>query len=219
MISNFYQKAPSTDIRDPWPITKGTVHPEEKAEFFARLRVHPAELTEQHILPFVPQAAAIDQKKDRRLTTLANITADCSTIQAATTYLLEREEWDVTAVYFDAIDHYCHGFMRYHPSRRDHISEEDFEMYKDVVAGGYRYHDMMLERLLQLAGPDTHVMLISDHGFHPDHNRPEVIPHEPAGPAIEHSPTASFACRGLTLSRGNPLWERLCWTLPPLCLP
>lgn len=205
MISNFYQKAPSTQIVDPWPMMKGTVHPAEKADFYAKLRVHPGELTAQHILPFVPRAGEVDPQKDHHLTSIAQVLADCSTIQAAATYLLEREAWDVTAVYFDAIDHFCHGFMRYHPPRRDHISEAEFELYKDVVAGGYRYHDMMLERLLKLAGPETTVILISDHGFHADHLRPTHIPKEPAGPAAEHSPYGIICMQGPGVKKGVPI--------------
>ena len=34
-------------------------------------------------------------------------------------------------------------------------SGRGFEFYKEVVRGAYRFHDMMLERLLQLAGPET----------------------------------------------------------------
>lgn len=202
MISNFFHQAPSVDITDPWPLTAGTVHPAEKAGFYAKLRVHPGELTAQHILPFVPRAAEIDQKKDTRLTNIAKTTADCSTIQATATYILEHEPWDVTAVYFDAIDHYCHGFMRYHPPRRPHISQQDFDLYHGVVAGGYRYHDMMLARLLQLAGPETTVILISDHGFHPDHLRPHAIPREPSGPAAEHSPYGIICMAGPGIKKG-----------------
>ncbi|MFK7923275.1 MAG: alkaline phosphatase family protein [Bacteroidia bacterium] len=205
MISNFYQRAPSLNIRDPWPLMKGSVHPEEKADFYAKLRVHPGELTEQHILPFVPRAGEIDQKTDRRLDSLAQITADCSTIQAAATHILEHEDWDVTAVYFDAIDHYCHGFMRYHPPRRPHIDEADFDLYQSVVAGGYRFHDMMLERLCKLAGPDTTVILISDHGFHADHLRPIYLPDEPAGPAAEHSPYGIICMAGPGVEAGVPI--------------
>ena len=28
---------------------------------------------------------------------------------------MENEAWDFFAVYFDGIDHLCHGFMRYIP--------------------------------------------------------------------------------------------------------
>ena len=205
MISNFYQNAPSLDITKPWPMMKATVHPEEKADFFAKLRIHPGELTEQHILPFVPRAAEIDQNRDTRLGNVAKVTAECSTIHAAATYIMEHEEWDVMAVYYDAIDHYSHGFMKYHPPRREHISEEEYQMYNEVVKGGYRYHDMMLERLVQLAGEDATIILISDHGFHPNHLRPKHIPREPAGPAIEHSPYGIICMNGPGIKRSESI--------------
>lgn len=99
-------------------------------------------------------------------------------------------------VYYDAIDHFGHGFMKYHPPRRPWIPERDFEFFKGVVEGGYRYHDMMLEVLLRLAGEDTTVILMSDHGFHPDHLRPDAIPVEPAGPAAEHRQFGIFVAKG-----------------------
>ena len=89
-------------------------------------------------------------------------------------------------IYYDGIDHFSHGYMKYHPPRQEWISEEDFEMYQHVINGAYCFHDMMLGVLLQLAGPDTTVILLSDHGFHPDHLRPKSFSNEPAGPADEH---------------------------------
>ena len=64
---------------------------------------------------------------------------------------METEPWDFTAVYFDGIDHFSHAFMAYHPPKLPWIKDEDFALYKDVVKGAYRFHDMMLERLLELA--------------------------------------------------------------------
>lgn len=195
MISNFYQRA-NGNLDEPWEMAKGTVHPPEKAELFKALRVHPQELTGAHLQPFIPDLAKIDTSSDPRPYSAAKILADCSTIHAAATYILENEEWDFMAVYYDAIDHFCHGFMKYHPPHRPHISLQDFERYKEVVNSGCRYHDMMLDRLLQLAGEDTTVMLVSDHGFHPDHNRPVALPNEPAAPALEHSPYGIIVMKG-----------------------
>ncbi len=194
-ISNFYQKSSGENI-DEWKMAPGTVHPESKAELFAGLRIHPAELTEAHILPFVPNAAKVDQKQDKRLGSVAKITAECSTIHAAATYILENEEWDFTAVYYDSIDHYCHGFMNFHPPRMEQVPADLFEMYKGVVEGGYIYHDMMLSRLLQFTDENTYVILISDHGFHSDHLRPKGIPQEPAGPAWQHRDYGIFVMKG-----------------------
>ena len=195
MISNHYQRA-TAPAGKPWPIQPGTIHPQRLADPLKRLRMHPAELTAEHLLPFVPLAAEIDQEKDKRLEAVARTLADCTTIQSAATAVMQNEPWDLTAVYFDAIDHFGHGFMKYHPPRQQHIPEKDFELYQGVMEAAYRYHDMMLGVLLQLAGPETTVILMSDHGFHSDHLRPAHIPFEPAGPAIEHSPYGIIVVRG-----------------------
>lgn len=205
MISNFYHRA-SKSIKEPWPMAEGTVHPKSKAEFFARLRIHPGELTSSHILPFVPDAAKVFQEKDKRLNSLSKIIAESATIHAAATYILEHEEWDFMGVYFDAIDHFCHGFMKFHPPQMPMVPDDLFNLYKDVVISGYKYHDMMLERLISLAGDDVTVMLISDHGFHPDHLRPIELPKEPAAPALEHSPYGIFVLNGPNIKKDERIY-------------
>lgn len=195
MISNLYQKA-EMDETKPWKLLNGCVHPSDKSDFYSKLRVHPYEITANHILPFVPDLAKIDQSTDRNIQTISKILADASSVHCAATYIMENEKWDFMAVYYDAIDHFCHAFMRYHPPRRDHVSMKNFELYKDVVKSAYLLHDMMLARLLELTDENTTVILISDHGFHPNHNRPKYIPSEPTGPAIEHSPFGIFVMKG-----------------------
>lgn len=205
MISNLYQRA-TKPINEKWPILDGTVHPAEKQDFYAKLRIHPNELTAAHILPFIPDAKKIDQEKDKRMQMLTKIIADCSTVHAAATYILEHEEWDFMGVYYDAIDHFCHGFMKFHPPQMSMVPDDLFNLYKDVVISGYKYHDMMLERLLQLAGDDVTVMLISDHGFHPDHLRPVNLPKEPAAPALEHSPYGIFVLNGPGIKKDERIY-------------
>ncbi|MBC8048159.1 MAG: alkaline phosphatase family protein [Fimbriimonadaceae bacterium] len=205
MISNLYQRA-TKPINEPWPMATGTVHPAEKQDFYAKLRIHPAELTAAHILPFVPDAGKVDQEKDKRLNALAKILADCSSIHAAATYILENEEWDFVGVYFDAIDHFCHGFMKFHPPQLPPVPDDLYNLYKDVVISGYRFHDMMLDRLIELAGPDVTVMLISDHGFHPDHLRPLKLPKEPAAPALEHSPYGIVVINGPNIKKDERIY-------------
>jgi predicted AlkP superfamily phosphohydrolase/phosphomutase/tetratricopeptide (TPR) repeat protein len=200
MVSNHYQSAPRRPGAS-WPMAKGTVHPPRLAQELAELRFHPLELEEAHIRPFIPHAEKIDQERDRRLDTCMRVIADCTSIQACATHLIEREPWDFAAIYFDAIDHFGHAFMKYSPPRQFFVSEEDFDIYQNVVAAGYVYHDLMLARLLELAGDDTTVMLVSDHGFHPDHLRPDGMPAEPAGPAIEHRDLGVFAMSGPGIRR------------------
>ena len=185
MVSNHYQT-----VRGPlekgWPMLPGAVHPPDLASALAELRFHPDEVLPSMIEPFIPLCKEIDQEKDHRLASYMKTLCECVSIHSAATWLLENEAWDFFAVYYDAIDHFCHGFMRYHPPRQEHISERDFELYHNVVSQAYQFHDQMLGTLLHLAGDDVRVILMSDHGFHPDHLRPQYIPDIPAGPAIEH---------------------------------
>ncbi len=195
MVSDMYHKNSLRQGR-PDEIPDGAIHPPERTAELDELRLGIQDLHLEDIMNFIPLAQQIDQSKDKRVAMCAKILAECTTIHAAATHLLDSTEWDFMAVYYDAIDHFSHGFMKYHPPRQEFIPERDFELYKDVITGAYMYHDMMLGRLIELAGPDTTIMLVSDHGFHPDHMRPAFIPLDPAGPAIEHRDLGIFVMAG-----------------------
>jgi predicted AlkP superfamily phosphohydrolase/phosphomutase/tetratricopeptide (TPR) repeat protein len=194
-ISDLYPYAVGP-LEKEWPLPAGAVHPESVRETFARLRMHPEEVTEAAILPVIPRAAEIDQEKDKRLESYAKVLSETCSLHNAATWILQTQPWDFMAVYYNAIDHFCHGFMHFHPPRMEGIPEDQFEIYKGVVNGAYCFHDMMLQTLVELAGPETTVILVSDHGFHSDHLRPRGIPIEPAGPAVQHRNFGIVAMRG-----------------------
>jgi len=209
MVSNFYQQEKRNREIVPmheWDMHKGTVHPPEWEEPLAKLRVHPHEITGNLIMPFVPRAVELNERKDKRLTIISKMLAHACSIHAASTELMAKTEWDFMVLYHDAVDHFSHGFMKYHPPKMEGIKEEDYDIYKDVVTGIYRFHDMMLARTLDLIDDDTTVMIVSDHGFHSDHLRPRYVPDIPAGPAIEHSPFGVFAIKGPGIIKGQSIY-------------
>jgi predicted AlkP superfamily phosphohydrolase/phosphomutase len=185
MVSDHYHRA-SGPLAEGWPLLANAVHPPELAATLAGLRMHPDLLLPQMVEPFIPHAKTIDQDNDKRLAIFMRTLSECMSVQSAAIWLLDNQSWDFFAVYYDAIDHFCHGFMRYHPPRQSWIGERDFELYHNVISMAYQFHDRMLGTLLEKAGKDTIVILMSDHSFHPDHLRPVSIPDIPAGPAIEH---------------------------------
>ena len=205
MVSNHFQMPAGTPDSAP-PLAPGTVHPASLASSLAGLRVNPMELTGEFLRLFVPEYDKVNQEKDKRLHSLARIIAETMSIHSVATELLETQPWDFAAVYYSAIDHFGHAFMRYHPPRLPWVTEEDFGIYRDVIANGYRYHDAMLGALLSLAGKDTTVILMSDHGFHPDHLRPGYIPAEPAGPAVEHRHYGIVCMKGPGLRAGERIF-------------
>ncbi|GAA5128371.1 alkaline phosphatase family protein [Luteolibacter yonseiensis] len=202
MVSDRFHVAPAS-AGMPWPVPTGAVHPPEMAAALKELRIHPHHLDESHLLPFIPAAAKIDQRKDDRLEKLARILAECSTVHATATAAMGSTSWDFAAVYYDALDHFCHGFMKYHPPLKNGVDPLDYEIYRHVVEGAYRYHDMMLATLLRIAGEETTVMLVSDHGFQSGGSRPDTLPLEPAGPATEHRRYGIFVARGPGIRRGH----------------
>ena len=160
----------------PHPLDRASVHPADLYELAESFRVHPLELSLKQLVPFFPDAKPTD-KTDPRVGMVASLLANCATIQNAATHFAVEQDWDLLAIYLDAIDHAGHVFMEYRPPAMPHVSAEDAAIYGQVVTAIYRFHDMMLGRLLDLVGPETTVIVLSDHGFHHDHLRPNVKEH------------------------------------------
>jgi predicted AlkP superfamily phosphohydrolase/phosphomutase/tetratricopeptide (TPR) repeat protein len=204
MVSNHFSQPVGTPDKMP-PLPAGTIHPASLAKSLAELRVNPMELTGEFLRLFVPNYDLVDQAKDKRLHMLGKIVAETMSVHAVATELLETQEWDFAGIYYSGLDHFGHGFMSYHPPRLPRISPADFEIYQHVIANAYRYHDAMLGTLLNFADENTTVILMSDHGFHPDDQRPEYIPAEPAGPAIEHRHFGVLCLKGPGLRVNEPI--------------
>ena len=204
MVSDRYHRA-MRPLDEDWPLPPNAVHPPELAKTLADLRMHPDQLVPEMVEPFIPLAREIDQDKDGRLALCLRTLAECMSIQAGARWLLDNQPWDLFAVYYEAIDHFSHGFMKYHPPRQRWITERDFELYHNVVMMAYQFHDQMLGQLLDKASEDTTVALMSDHGFHPDHLRPASIPEIPAGPAIEHRDLGVLVISGPGIKKGELL--------------
>ena len=124
MVSDQFHRGTAT-----FELVTGMVHPKELGEELAALRLTPAELPADLMQFFVPGALEIDQQKSRGIHSAARVITECANIHSAATWLMDRTEWDLCAVYFDAIDHFGHGFMKYNPPRRSWIPEEDFDLY------------------------------------------------------------------------------------------
>ncbi len=216
MVSDFYHKA--GDGTEPPLMAPNSVHPPAWADRLADLRVTPMELPGEVLRLFVPAYERVDQEKDKRLHVLARMIAETTSTHAAATEALEHSEWDFAAVYYDAVDHFCHSFMGYHPPRLPWITEEDFDLYQHVVANCYLYHDAMLGRLLQLAGPEVTVIVMSDHGFHSDARRVATMPAEAAGPAVEHRHFGMICMAGPGIRQGGPLYGGVILDVAPTIL-
>ncbi len=195
VVSDKFQKV-SKDPKMKNPILKGTIHPESLVKEIKDLRLFPYELTEAHILPFIPNAGQIDQEKDKSLETFAKIMAENVSVHNAATNVMRTTEWDFMAIYYDLVDHFCHAFMKFHPPKLKQIPNHLFELYKDCVNSAYRFQDMMLERTMELVDEDTTVIIMSDHGYESGNKRILKMPKYQAAPALEHRQFGIFVAKG-----------------------
>ena len=224
VVSNMFCHVANTQPgQDPaeWaPPPPGTYWPAELAATMNDLRVSPHDIDPDDLLRlFVPAADTIDQTKDRQLWALAEKLAEACSAHNAATHLLETEpDWDFMAVYYRTVDEISHLFMPYHPPRMEGIPEADFELYKQVVTGIYKLHDLFLCRLMQLAGPETAIVLVSDHGFHCDHLRPKFTPRVPAGITVWHRPQGVFIASGPGFKRDELVYGARLLDIAPTIL-
>jgi len=220
-ISNLFQEGQPKSPEDPWPTPPGAVHPADQTDAIADLRLHPGELAGDELLTFLPALRTMDPS-DRRIALLAKLVAQCASVHNAATALMAQEPWDCAMVFYEAIDVAGHHFMQYHPPRMAHVPERDFENYQYVVRGMYQLQDLMLGSLLDLAGPDAAVILLSDHGFHSDHLRPSSPPSpDDAHAAMDaswHRPLGILAMAGPGLKRGEQIYGANILDIAPTAL-
>lgn len=204
MVSNQFEQY-SIEGGAASPLPPECVHPAELADELAPMRVLPTEIDYTAILPFIPDAARLVEKQGHRVGKLRHMLAQTATIHAVATHLMANTEWDFTAIYYEGIDRFGHEFMEFHPPKMDQVSQEDFEAYQHCMAGIYRFHDMLLDTLLTLAGDDTAVILMSDHGYYNDQSRPD--PREgKSGPVEWHRPFGILAGCGPGFRAGSRLY-------------
>jgi tetratricopeptide (TPR) repeat protein len=83
-----------------------------------------------------------------------------------------------------------------------------------VVDGVYEFHDAMLGRLLELAGPETTVILLSDHGFQSGNLRPD-----PSAEAAQwHRLLGVLAMRGPGIRRDERIYGATLLDIAPTVL-
>lgn len=134
-----------------WAMPLDCVAPEALRERLLEARLHPADVTGDMLVPFVPRLAEVDQVADPRLADLAVAIATTASLHAAATSLLESEDWDLACVHYPLLDDVQ---RRFGPFSGDAV-------WGRVAEAAHGFVDMMLGRLLALAGPDSSVWLVS----------------------------------------------------------
>ena len=72
---------------------------------------------------------------------------------------------ELLCLYYEGTDATMHLFGDFMEPRQPWVSMEDYAAYRDVVNNYWIWQDELLGELLELRGPRTTIVVVSDHGF------------------------------------------------------
>lgn len=141
------------------------------------LVVPPESITDADLVPFIriggPGGEPVwPARSENRLDEFRAVLAATRTYEGVVMALASGGLQPFEAVYFEGIDTTSHLFMPFRPPRRPQISEADYSRFSGAVDAFYVYQDGILGRLLEKTSPDTNILVLSDHGFRCDGDRP-----------------------------------------------
>jgi tetratricopeptide (TPR) repeat protein len=146
--------------------------PTHFAEALAELHLPAGAFPPAALQELLPLAHLIDQRYDDRLGRIAHALAMACSLHNAATYALAEQPWDFAAVHYDALAYCSVHFSEFLPPRMAHVDPAAHEIYGDLLPAVYRFHDMLLGALLDLAGPDAAVLLVAPFGYAAADDRP-----------------------------------------------
>jgi tetratricopeptide (TPR) repeat protein/predicted AlkP superfamily phosphohydrolase/phosphomutase len=135
-----------------WPLPTHGLSPSSLRDELAELRVHPADALEPEVAALAPRIGQAAAAKDKRLLELVTIVAVNATVHAAATHIAAKPEWDVLSVCYDLPHMVKLAFGKPDP------------LFDGVIERAHVLLDMMIGRLIDLAGPDAAVMVVSPNG-------------------------------------------------------
>ncbi|MEL6543631.1 MAG: alkaline phosphatase family protein [Myxococcota bacterium] len=150
----------------------GRTHPESLWQEIAPLRVRPSDILNREVLEYMDITPAELATRNGDEMDFGNpLHHFLYALSAHRTYenigieLLKRKDTRLSMHYFEATDSLSHLFMKYADPPLAGIPEGQRARFKKIVPKIYERQDRVLASLLEAAGPNTDVILVSDHGF------------------------------------------------------
>lgn len=199
-VSDRYHEPTAGPGIKPWPpAAPGTFWPETLRAQLDPKRSSPEQIDASVISRYIPQWRRIDQKRDHHIGQLRLFLAADYSYQTAMLELLKQEPWHFAAVRFPALGPISQVFVPPHLSQQGDAVPPEFEFYREVLSATCRILDNMLHQLVELAGKDATVMVVSAHGA-----RTQGVPPGGFAPSNQESwksPYGIFVARGPNIAR------------------
>ncbi|HEU5182010.1 MAG TPA: tetratricopeptide repeat protein [Candidatus Polarisedimenticolia bacterium] len=156
--------------------TKGKTYPED---LYARIRPlirSPKEIESKELKRYLNNVVGANLEKDGKIPSreeeFRTLLASTMSYAAIASALGSNHLQGFEAIYFEGIDTVSHLFMPFRAPQRPGISDADYERYHRAVDEFYVYQDEILGTLLERVPPEVGILVISDHGFKSESDRP-----------------------------------------------
>ncbi len=193
-------------IKQDWRSTdpeknKGKTYPPELFDAVRdKIRV-PAEVTDGEVAWFLPGGrfpAGLTAPQADLLNRFRTVIAAGETYHAVALDRLRHQDASLRMFYYEGPDTTSHLFMKYRPPLLAGTSRQEMELFGGIVDRYYERQDRFLGEIVQAAGNDCDFLVVSDHGFKSDNNRPPNSDSTiEAGKAADwHTPVGVFVAAG-----------------------
>jgi tetratricopeptide (TPR) repeat protein len=206
-----FQEAVESDWKSADPEkNRGKTFPPDLIDEVRPLILAPADVTDEELAWFLPDGRLPETlTEDQRdlLDSFRTVIAAGRTYHAISLELFRSQGRGLKMVYYEGPDTASHLFMRYRPPLLAGVDPEDMELFGSIVERYYERQDLYIGEVLETVGPDATVILLSDHGFKSDTNRPpNSDPRIGKGNAAEwHTPVGVLVMSGPDIRSGVDL--------------
>ena len=177
----------------------------------------PSEIRDEEVAPYLGTARAVSKRlpdgltpeQADRIRQFRTVLAAGQTYHAIARHLLQHPAVpagaaSVSLFYYEGPDTTSHLFMRDRPPLLPGVKPEDAALFGAMVDRYYETQDRYLGEIVRDAGEDATILVVSDHGFKSESDRPiDSDPRIDRGRAAEwHSPVGVLAIAGPDVRRG-----------------
>jgi tetratricopeptide (TPR) repeat protein/predicted AlkP superfamily phosphohydrolase/phosphomutase len=185
---------------DPAQNRGKTYPPELMDEVRPRIRV-PAEVTDEEVAWFLPGGrfpAGLNDAQKSLLNRFRTVIAAGETYHAAALDRIKAEDVALRMIYYEGPDTTSHLFMKYRPPLLEGTTPAEMSLFGGIIDRYYERQDRFLGEIVEAVGPQTDILVVSDHGFKSDNNRPPNSDSTiEAGKAADwHTPVGVFVAAG-----------------------
>jgi Flp pilus assembly protein TadD len=202
----------------------GKVWPEAWAKDVSAMMPAPETITVrqlQDIVKLTPaqiESATAGAGDDPYSTPVAHLRQAMATSRGYTDIALDRlqkKRPSLLAVYYEGCDAAMHLFGNHAPPQQEWIPDDDYAAYSDAVAAYWSWQDALVGELLARRGPNTTIVVCSDHGFRTGDERLRVEHSDSDLADSEHMIDGIVVLNGPGVRAGTPITGASIYDIAP----